>query len=208
MDTHIVLFLQEVDQWRSYGGPAGGTCPTKIWRNDSASWRKLWTDVVSMMKDNGLSMELPRKSRRRLKQSTRMDEFVIMETVGARRDEMEDPESEDIDLDTHYRISIYNATLDQVIGEMNRRFSVESRSLMTAASACSPRSPSFLNCKVMEPLVEHYHLNHEMVSFQAEAAARFLQKKEVKSLASQGGFHRPAEGSTNHIDTRCFYSVM
>ena len=71
------------------------------WRNDSASWRKLWTDVVSMMKDNGLSMELPRKSRRRLKQSTRMDEFVIMETVGARRDEMEDPESEDIDLDTH-----------------------------------------------------------------------------------------------------------
>ena len=111
------------------------------WRNDSASWRKLWTDVVSMMKDNGLSMELPRKSRRRLKQSTRMDEFVIMETVGARRDEMEDPESEDIDLDTHYHISIYNATLDQVIGEMNRRFSVESRSLMTAASACSPRSP-------------------------------------------------------------------
>ena len=135
-----------------------------------------------MMKDDGLSMELPRKSRRRLKQSTRMDEFVIMETVGARRDEMEDPESEDIDLDTHYRISIYNATLDQVIGEMNRRFSVESRSLMTAASACSPRSPSFLNCKVMEPLVEHYHLNREMVSFQAEAAARFLQKKEVKSL--------------------------
>ena len=95
---------------------------------------------------------------------------------------LEDPESEDIDLDTHYRISIYNATLDQVIGEMNRRFSVESRSLMTAASACSPRSPSFLSCKVMEPLVEHYHLNHEMVSFQAEAAARFLQKKEVKSL--------------------------
>ena len=86
---------------------------------------------------------------------------------------------------------------------------------MTAASACSPRSPSFLNCKVMEPLVEHYHLNHEMVSLQAEAAARFLQKKEVKSLrscqsslASQGGFHRPTEGSTNHIDTRCFYSVM
>ena len=103
------------------------------WRNDSASWRKLWTDVVSMMKDNGLSMELPRKSRRRLKQSTRIDEFVIKETVGARRDEMEDPESEDIDLDTHYRISIYNATLDQVIGEMNRHFSVESRSLMTAA---------------------------------------------------------------------------
>ena len=143
-----------------------------------------------------------------------VDATMMIETVGARRDEMEDPESEDIDLDTHYHISIYNATLDQVIGEMNRRFSVESRSLMTAVSACSPRSPSFLNCKVMEPLVEHYHLNHEMVSFQAEAAARFLQK-EVKSLCEVVNHllpvkeaFRPAEGSTNHIDTRCFYSVM
>ena len=66
-----------------------------------------------------------------------VDATMMIETVGARRDEREDPESEDIDLDTHYHISIYNATLDQVIGEMNRRFSVESRSLMTAASACT-----------------------------------------------------------------------
>lgn len=114
-----------------------------------------------MVKDNGLSMELSRKPRRRLKQSTRMNESVVMETVGVRRDEMEELESEDIDLDTHYRISIYNATLDQIIGEMDRRFSVESRSLMTAASACSPRSPSFLNFKVMEPLVKHSILHQQ-----------------------------------------------
>lgn len=131
------------------------------WRNNSASWTKLWTDIASMVKDNGLSMELSRKPRRRLKQSTRMNESVVMETVGVRRDEMEELESEDIDLDTHYRISIYNATLDQIIGEMDRRFSVESRSLMTAASACSPRSPSFLNFKVMEPLVKHSILHQQ-----------------------------------------------
>lgn len=131
------------------------------WRNNSASWTKLWTDIASMVKDNGLSIELSRKPRRRLKQSTRMNESVVMETVGVRRDEMEGLESEDIDLDTHYRISIYNATLDQIIGEMDRRFSVESRSLMTAASACSPRSPSFLNFKVMEPLVKHSILHQQ-----------------------------------------------
>ena len=54
---------------------------------------------------------------------------------------------------------------------------------MMAASACSPRSSSFLNVKVIEPLAKHYGLNHEMVSFQAESAACYLEsKKVVKSL--------------------------
>ena len=69
---------------------------------------------------------------------------------------------------------------------------------MTAASACSPRSPSFLNCKVMESLVEHYHLNHEMVSFQAEAAALFLQK-EVKSLCEVINHLLPVKEAFIHL---------
>ena len=61
---------------------------------------------------------------------------------------------------------------------------------MIAASACSPRSNSFLaNVEAVEPLAKHYGLHHEMVSFQAESATRYLQKKTRSKSLSDVIYH-------------------
>ncbi len=52
----------------------------------------------------------------------------VVETTGAPKN-VEDSR----DINNYYRISIYHTTLDQIISEFNRRFSVKSWSLMTAA---------------------------------------------------------------------------
>ena len=55
---------------------------------------------------------------------------------------------------------------------------------MAACACVYPKIIFVSNVEVMEPLAKHYCLNHEMVSFQAESAARYLKNKhEAKSLS-------------------------
>ena len=62
-------------------------------------------------------------------------------------------------------------------GDCNSTYRGVSTIRYTYPSACSLRKSSFLDVEAMEPLAKHYGLNHKMVSFQAETAARYLERK-------------------------------
>ena len=84
---------------------------------------------------------------------------------------------------SEYCIHIYYPVLDRMIGELNRRFSDESRYAMNGISACSPISKDFLDLDALKPMIRHYELSEEDASIELLQAKKILKNKEVETIS-------------------------
>ena len=66
-----------------------------------------------------------------------------------------DPDSGDRAGD-YFRRSLFMPALDQILQEMDSRFSDEGQTIMRSIQACSPQSSSFLNAEKLDSLLTHY----------------------------------------------------
>lgn len=144
------------------------------WRKQRKSWIKVWKEVEEMCRINEVPLELPSAGRRTSQHSRQMDDYIVMETAGQRRNTLVTSDG----VETHYRVSVYYPILDTIIAEMNRRFSDENRSLLLSTGACIPDSKSFLKLSAIKPLIDHYKLNEDNLSSEVHEARQYLAKQE------------------------------
>ena len=109
----------------------------------SDEWKKIWEDVTAKAASLQICMEPPRPTRSRRLPARLQDVIVTSETLGNRTLPVE-----------QYCSQLYYATIDVMVGEIERRFDSVNLSLMKAMQALTPRSPQFLDYDTLLPL--HY----------------------------------------------------
>lgn len=73
------------------------------WRKQRKSWIKVWKEVEEMCRINEVPLELPSAGRRTSQHSRQMDDYIVMETAGQRRNTLVTSDG----VETHYRVSVY-----------------------------------------------------------------------------------------------------
>ena len=113
------------------------------------------------------------KLRRPRRLPARLEDGVIVSTVGERQQLMEASE---------YRCNVYYQVLDSFLAEMNSRFSDESTILMKAVQPCTPGSESFFNPDAIEPCCQFYDIDFTIKS-EIEVAKNYISTQNLKKTA-------------------------
>uniref|UniRef100_A0A1X7TPX0 Uncharacterized protein n=1 Tax=Amphimedon queenslandica TaxID=400682 RepID=A0A1X7TPX0_AMPQE len=143
--------LSDLLQSEQLNYAAAATCieATKITlvnlRTES-EWQLIWDTAVQLAESNDVTVSTISTSRQR-RVPFLLSHSVIEETTGGRADI------------NQYRTSVYYATIDSLLGELNSRFSETNISLLQSLHCLVPSSPSFLHVPSLLPFLNHYDIN-------------------------------------------------
>ena len=139
-------------------------------------FEKLWVKVTELTAS--CDIPLPEMRRKRHgKAPARLQDAVVMETMGQRQDLSEKKE---------FRTQVYYPVLDSIIGEMDRRFSGMNCGIMAGIQSLNPMSESFLNSDVLTAFAVAYESNIDDLKHELHQARRLLERKK------QAGVEVPA----------------
>ena len=93
-----------------------------------------------------------------------------METTGQRLSDF--PTDSGDRAGDYFRRSLFMSALDQILQEMDSRFSDEGQTIMRSIQACSPQSSSFLNAEKLDSLLTHYGLNREEIHYETHLTGK------------------------------------
>jgi len=99
--------------------------------------------------------------------------ILISETVGNRSPPLEE-----------YRVQLYYATIDIMVGEIEARFDSVNLSLMKAMQALTPKSAKFLDFDTLVPFLSHYSISpvEEVRTEMLTAKQMLTSGDELKNL--------------------------
>uniref|UniRef100_A0A1X7SPT3 HAT C-terminal dimerisation domain-containing protein n=1 Tax=Amphimedon queenslandica TaxID=400682 RepID=A0A1X7SPT3_AMPQE len=80
------------------------------------------------------------------------------------------------------RTSVYYAAIDNLLGELNNRFSETNLSLLKSLQSLVPSSTSFLQVSSLIPFLRHYEIDVDGVTSEVITATTFL--KEASPLST------------------------
>jgi hypothetical protein len=154
-----------------------------------ASLESLWNEEVfrSIAVNTGLVVEAecenpvqdaqePRPKRAKT-QSTLLKNAVVLTTLG--QDVAHMGKARMPSQCAHMQ-RVFFSLLDQVVGELKARFSGKNQGVVSAVSALLPRSTSFLDATLLQPLAELARVDSELTQGEVAVAKPFL----LKTLAS------------------------
>ena len=167
-----VLQAEKLD----FAGAAGyieATVGTLKGLRSSEEWEKLWKDVTTKAASLQISVESPRPIRCRRLPARLQGVILTSETLGNRSPPVEE-----------YCTQLYFATIDIMVGEIEKRFDNVNLSLMKAMQALSPKSTKFLDYDTLLPFLSHYCIAQaEEVRTELLTAKQMLVSNEgLKSL--------------------------
>ena len=138
----------------------------------SDEWKKIWEDVTAKAASLQICMEPPRPIGSRRLPARLQDVIVTSETLGNRTLPVE-----------QYCSQLYFATIDVMVGEIERRFDSVNLSLMKAMQALTPASPQFLDYDTLLPFLLHYIPQAEEVRIELLTAKQMLGSNDgLRSL--------------------------
>ena len=88
----------------------------------------------------------PQSKRRRTETNTRLQDFVVEQSVGARIDQENTAKQQ--------RLRLYYGCIDAVCGEMARRFGERNSALIESLASLDPESDTFLDAEKVRPLLD------------------------------------------------------
>ena len=138
-------------------------------RNET-EWKGIWDSAVELAGRQEITIT-PIRSRRQRHPPSSLSHSVIDTTTGIRPDPA-----------TDYCTSIYYASIDTLLGELNRRFSETNLLLLKSLQSLVPTSASFLQVSTLSPFLHHYDIDLDGVTSEVVTAKSFL--KEASSLTS------------------------
>ena len=136
-----VLQAEKLD----FAGAAGyieATVGTLKGLRSSEDWEKLWEDVTTKAASLQISVESPRPVRCRRLPIRLQGVILTSETLGNRSLPVE-----------QYCTQLYFATIDIMVGEIEKRFDSVNLSLMKAMQALTPKSTKFLDYDTLLPFL-------------------------------------------------------
>ena len=141
-----VLQAEKLD----FAGAAGyieATVGTLKGLRSSDEWKKMWEDVTTKAASLQITVESPRSTRNRRLPARLQGVILTSETLGNRSLPVE-----------QYCTQLYFATIDIMVGEIEKRFDSVNLSLMKAMQALTPKSTKFLDYDTLLPFLSHYHV--------------------------------------------------
>lgn len=152
-------------------------------------WNTIYDYAVDIAKLHNITVDPPAAGRRRKrKRPSRLEDSVLLDTVGAR-----DPAS----TSEEYKCHFYFPILDKFLAELSNRFDEKNVIIMKGVSSCTPSSSIFLSLNELTAFADAYGI--ETGTLQVECSLLKLQishtNQEVTSLADFGCYllsHLPA----------------
>ena len=136
----------------------------EVWKTFEDLWQKMkLVDVESELQRLRRSRQLP----------ARLQDGMVETSIGGRQQ---------LQAANEYRCNIYFPVLDSFLAEMNRRFSDESTTIMTAVQACTPGSDTFFDLKAIEGFCDFYDIDIAVQS-EIEVARKYLSTQNLKRTA-------------------------
>ena len=137
-----------------------------------AKWSGIWQESVLLA--NNCDVDIQPAPKRSSRPPKRLEEYVGTTAHGSR---------DNLSHESDYRSSLYYPVLDCITGEMESRFSDLGKSLMKALQSCSPKSKSFLDYSVLQPIIDHYKLNNDDIKVELIHAKELLKNKPLDSIS-------------------------
>ena len=144
-------------------------------KRSEKAFDELWKSFEELWQTMGLidiESELQRLRRPR-QLPARLQDGVIETSVGNRQQ---------LQVASEYRCSLYFPVLDNFLAEMNRRFSDESTTIMTAVQACTPGSDTFFDLEAIKHFCQFYDIDNAIQS-EIEVARKYLSTQTLKGCA-------------------------
>lgn len=120
-------------------------------------FEECYEEAVKIANMNQIEVTGSASRSRTQKVSSRLDDYVTMETIGKDRSAANDADTEK----TKMRANFF-AILDNISNEMKRRFS-ENISFISAISACDPTSETFLNTEILCAAASSYGRDRDTI---------------------------------------------
>ena len=115
-------------------------------RSDT-SWSKLWDEATKLAMEYKITIPRERSSRQ-CGVPRRLDDYILIGSSLGHRDDLTSKDD--------YCYHLYYAVIDNMLGEMNKRFSESNKEIMKAIQSCSPKSENYLDFEALKPLVDLY----------------------------------------------------
>ena len=151
-------------------------------------WELIWQEICSFAKHHNIEPNSPLRHRRQKHAPSRLSDFVVTsETLGS-NDNIGPTQS----LSDCYKTSVYFATLDVIVAEMNERFNDSTLSILKAVDALHPKSDSFLSVPKLQPLIKHYRIclpSDDNIDNEIATFKNYLQRNPVSKLEGPDSLH-------------------
>ena len=129
----------------------------------------LWEDAQTLW--NSLSLNIVSRPTREKQLTQSLKQFVVESTVGI-RENMHDAEQ--------FCTGLYYEMIDNMLEELNERFSNNAFAIFEGVSALNPKSPSFLNYDKLINMAEHYGITDKNLKVELHQVQRLLDRKKEK----------------------------
>ncbi len=143
---------------------------------DESFFDDLWNEVLNTAEQCDTAIQPPAKRPKKL--SSQFNADCVLSTVGQRSDSEREKDS--------FRTTLFYPVLDQMLNELNRRFSSKNCEIMTGIQTLNPTSDAFLKEKSLFPFARMYESNIEDLGHELHQFRRILERK------IQSGMQKPS----------------
>ena len=134
-----------------------------------AKWQVLWDTAVQLAESQEITIT-PIRPRRQRQSPASLSNSVVETTTGVRNNITEN------------HTSVYYASIDSMLGELNNRFSETNLSLLHSLQSLVRTATSFLQISSLLSFLRHYDIDIDGVTSEVVTATTFL--KEASPLSS------------------------
>jgi hypothetical protein len=133
----------------------------------------MYQTIISFCEENNINLNDKVKRNRKRVVSIRYKDCVIESTIG-QRDNNENKQ--------YYRTCIYYQLIDNILIELEDRFSSNNLQLLSSISSLCPTSDTFLDFETLKFFAGHLKLDHCILSNELRVAKPMLQNKSVTNI--------------------------
>jgi hypothetical protein len=140
---------------------------------DEKCFEEIYKIITSFCEENNINLNDTIKRNRKRVVSTRFKDSVIESTIGQR----------DYNENKHYyRTHIYYQLIDNILIELEDRFSSSNLQILSSISSLCPTSDTFLDFDALKFFVNHLKFDLVTLSNELKVAKRMLQSKSLITI--------------------------
>lgn len=145
----------------------------KEYRTEEERFHSIWQDTIDLAEHCKIKTpedgeQITRRNKRKSSAPARLEDSVLTApVVEHRRGNTKDA----------FRIEVFYPILDNIISELDRRFSNENCNIMRGIQALSPESDGFLLLSKVKPFAETFNANMDDLVHELHQAKRLIERK-------------------------------
>ena len=137
---------------------------------DDKSFEQIFQKIIIFCQMNNINLKDKPPQHRKRAVSTRYKDSIITTSIGQRDDDQNEQ---------FYRAKVYYQLIDNILMELNDRFSSKNIQILSGISSLCPESDSFLSFDSLKPLADHFDVDSVALCNELTVAKRMLAKKSL-----------------------------